>query len=127
MIYMRESTKSVDECVASVEASAARHGFGVLHTYDFRQILTSKGFDLANECHVLEVCNPAQASEILNADLNVNLALPCRISVYEKDGHTQIGMIHPTALVGLVSQATEIRDAAEAVDRTMAAIIDESI
>ena len=36
---------------------------------DFKQTLESKGFPLANECRVLEVCNPGQASEVLAAFL----------------------------------------------------------
>ena len=127
MTYIRETSKTVDDCVADLEAAAARHGFGVLHTYDFQEILRSKGFDLENECRVLEVCNPSQASQILHSDMKVNLALPCRISVYQDGDGTKIGMIEPTALVGLVSQTSDVWAAAEEVDETVAAIIDESV
>ena len=127
MIYVRNTDKSVEEAAADVEASVQRHGFGVLHTYDFRATLRSKGFDLPNECRVLEVCNPKQASEILRNDMSVNMALPCRISVYEDSGQTKIGMIPPTALLALVSQSGELSKVAEEVERTVTAIIEESI
>ncbi len=127
MIYVRSTDKSVEEAASAVEASVQRHGFGVLHTYDFTATLRAKGFDLPNECRVLEVCNPKQAFEILRNDMRVNMALPCRISVYEDSGQTKIGMIRPTALLGLVSQSGELGKAAEEVERTVAAIIEESI
>jgi uncharacterized protein (DUF302 family) len=127
VIYVRSTDKSVEEAASAVEASVQRHGFGVLHTYDFRATLRSKGFDLPNECRVLEVCNPKQAAEILRNDMRVNMALPCRISVYEDSGQTKIGMIRPTALLGLISQSGELGKAAEEVERTVAAIIEESI
>jgi len=127
MIYVKSSDKSVEQAAADVEAAAQRHGFGVLHSYDFKATLRSKGFDLPNECRVLEVCNPRQASEILRSDMRVNMALPCRISVYEDAGRTRIGMIRPTALLGLISESGELGKAASEVERTVEAIIDESI
>lgn len=127
MKYVRDTDKSVDEAVSDVEAAVQRHGFGVLHTYDFKATLRSKGFDLADECRVLEVCNPRQASEILRTDMSVNMALPCRISVYEDGGQTRIGMIRPTALLKLVSESAGLASSAEEVERTIVAIIDESV
>ena len=126
-MYIRTTTKSVDDAVSDLEAAIQRHGFGVLHTYDFRATLNSKGFDLPNECRVLEVCNPRQASEILKRDMKVNMALPCRISVYEDNGQTNIGMVPPTALLALISESKELSKAAEEVEKTAIAIIDESI
>ena len=126
-MYIRTTTKSVDDAVSDLEAAIQRHGFGVLHTYDFRATLNSKGFDLPNECRVLEVCNPKQASEILKQDMKVNMALPCRISVYEDNGQTNIGMIPPTALLSLISESGELSQAAEEVEKTAIAIIEESI
>lgn len=125
---MKSSDKSVSQCVARVERTATEMGFGVLHEYDFREILTSKGFQFARECRVLELCNPAQANRILDADIEVNMALPCRISVYQgTDGRTRVGMIRPTALVHLISEHSVVREAAEEVDRTMTDIIDRAV
>lgn len=127
MLYIRETKKSIERAVNDFEASVARHGFGVLHTYDFKATLAAKGFELANECRVMEICNPKQASEILNEDMAVNMALPCRVSIYEDGGQTRIGMIPPSALLGLISQSTDLAAAAKDVEQTVAAIIDESI
>lgn len=127
MLHVRETRKSVDAAVADVTAAVQRHGFGVLHTYDFKATLHSKGFELPHECRVLEVCNPRQASEILATDMTVNLALPCRISVYEDGGRTRVGMIRPTAMLHLISQSPALAQTAEEVERTLVAIIDESL
>ncbi|MBI4574536.1 MAG: DUF302 domain-containing protein [candidate division NC10 bacterium] len=50
-----------------------------------------------NACKILEVCNPQRATQVLTANMGVNMALPCRISVYQEGGKTRIGMIRPTA------------------------------
>jgi len=126
-VYIKTTSKSVDQAVADVEAAARRHGFGVLHTHDFKAILHSKGFDLPKECRVLEICSPVQANRILHEEMKVNMALPCRVSIYEDDGRTRIGMIPPASLLGLVSESESLKRTAFEVDQTMRAIIDESV
>lgn len=124
MLYRKETHKSVDQVFADIEAASKAHGFGVLHHYDFKQTLESKGFPLANECRVMEVCNPGQASEVLSVDMALNMALPCRISIYEDGGKTIVGMIPPTAVLKLVSDDSRIEPAARQVEET---IIEASI
>lgn len=127
MLYIKETGKSVEQALQDLEASISKHGFGLLHQYDFKQTLKDKGFDLPNECRVLEVCNPKQASEVLQLDMAINLALPCRISVYQQDGKTLIGMIPPSALLGLISSSAPLQELAEGVERTTREIIDDAV
>lgn len=127
MLYRKETRKSVDQVFADIEAASKAHGFGVLHHYDFKQTLESKGFPLANECRVMEICNPGQASEVLSVDMALNMALPCRISIYEDHGKTIVGMIPPTAVLKLVSDDPRIEPAARLVEETMEKIIEAAI
>ena len=127
MTYVRDSNKTVDDAVTAIEDAAQRHGFGVLHTYDLKAILDAKGFALPNECRILEVCKPDLASAILQQNMTINLALPCRISVYEDGGRTRVGMIRPTELLGLISDSDELRTLAADVEQTVTAIIDEAL
>lgn len=127
MLYTKETLKSVDRAFADLEASIKQHGFGMLHSYDFRKTLAEKGFGIADECRVLEVCNPKQASEVLGVDMSLNMALPCRISIYQDHGKTIIGMVPPTALLALISTDPSIAAAAQQVERTMQAIIDDAV
>lgn len=127
MLYRKETRKSVDQVFTDIEAASKAHGFGVLHHYDFKQTLESKGFPLANECRVMEICNPGQASEVLSVDMALNMALPCRISIYEDHGKTIVGMIPPTAVLKLVSDDPRIEPAARLVEETMEKIIEAAI
>ena len=124
MLYRKRTSKSVDAVAAAIEAAAKAQGFGLLHAYDFKQTLAAKGFPIANECRVLEVCNPRQASEVLAVDMALNMALPCRISIYQDGGDTIVGMIPPTAVLKLVSSDPRIEPAAREVEDAMEAIID---
>ncbi len=127
MLYIKQTHKSVDQAFHDLEASIKQHGFGLLHHYDFKQTLKEKGFDLPNQCRVLEVCNPKQACEVLHMDMAINMALPCRISIYEEAGKTFIGMIPPSTLLGLISQSAELRELAQDVEDTTRKIIDDAV
>ena len=126
MIYKKQTSKSVAQAFEAMQAAVKAHGFGVLHTYDFKQTLADKGFPLANGCIVMEVCNPKQASEVLAMDMALNMALPCRVSIYEQDGSTWIGMVPPTEQLSLISGDERIAEAARGVEAAMKAMINEA-
>ena len=60
-----------------------------------------KGIDFPQRVRILDVCNPERASRVLTIDMAVNLALPCRISVFEDGGRVKIGMIKPFFLLSV--------------------------
>lgn len=127
MIYSKQTTKSVERATQDLEAAVVANGFGLLHSYDFRQILAGKGFELPGECRVFEVCNPRQASEVLAVDMALNMVLPCRVSIYQDRGQTIIGMVPPSDLLPLVSVDPAIAKSAHEVEATMKRIIDDAV
>ena len=126
MRYIVETEKSPQQAAEDLEASVKRNNFGVLHIHDLKQTLKKKGFELPNECRIFEICNPKQAMEVLTDDMGMNMALPCRISVYEEGGRTKIGMVKPTALLAALSPSKKLMAVAEEVERKTIQIIEEA-
>lgn len=126
MKYVVSTSKSVDEAVTALELSTQKHHFGVLHIYDLKKTLNEKGVTFGHECRILEVCNPNRASEVLNQDLSMSTALPCRISVFEENGETRIAMIRPSAILGMLSESPELEAVAQDVEATSILIIDDA-
>jgi uncharacterized protein (DUF302 family) len=124
MLYLVTSTKSVDQAAADLEEAVRQNGFGVLHQYDLKKTLAGKGVELPHECRILDVCNPQQAARVLTADMGMNIALPCRISVYEDGGQTRIGMVKPTAMLANLSGSQELKHVAEDVELAVTRMID---
>jgi len=124
--YVVDSDKSVSDAARDLEAAVRKGGFGVLHVYDLKQTLEDKGVALSAECRIFEVCNPQLAATVLGADMNLSMALPCRISVYEADGRTKIGTIKPTVLLGLLAQNVELASIARGVENALENMIDEA-
>ena len=98
----------------------------MLHAYDLKETLTSKGFPLEHACHILEVCNPQQASKVLAEDMGMNIALPCRISVYEEGGKTKIATALPTKLLAAFSDAPALAAVAADVETKMKAMMHDA-
>ncbi len=122
--YIAETAKSPAQAVIDLQAAVKQHGYGVLHIYDLKETLAAKGFDLPNACHILEVCNPKQAAALLAADMSMNIALPCRISVYQDGGKTLIGMVRPTVLLASLSESENLKTIAAQVEKDSIAIIE---
>lgn len=126
MKYVVESAKTIDQAGADLENAVKHHAFGVLHVHDLRATLREKGVEFPHECRIYEICNPQIASEVLQQDMSLNMALPCRISVYEEDGHTKIGMIPPQAILGMLTHSTRLDQVAADVESIAIAIINEA-
>lgn len=126
MKYIAESGKAVEQAAADLEEAVKAHGFGVLNVHDLRRTLAGKGYELDGECRILDVCNPAQALKVLDEDMEMNLVLPCRVSVYDDDGTTKIGMIRPTRLLASLSDSPKLMDVAEEVEQKITAMIEEA-
>ncbi|WP_405243464.1 DUF302 domain-containing protein [Lentisalinibacter salinarum] len=126
MKQITESSKSVEQATADLQEAVKKHGFGVLHIYDLKATLKEKGAPIENECRVLEVCNPQQAQKVLSSDMSMNMALPCRVSVYEQDGRTRIGLLSPKEMLGLLSDRPELADVAAEVEAAMQRMIEDA-
>jgi len=126
LYYIVPSAKTVADAARDLEAAVQKHGFGVLHVYDLKDTLTRKGYPLGPQCRIFEVCNPKHASHVLARDMRVNMALPCRVSVFEEGNATQIGTILPSEMLRALSADAELAAVAVQVETTLKAIIDDA-
>ncbi len=123
MVYKRETNQSVDEVVAKLQQAAAENQFGVLGLHNLKEKMNAKGVAFERECQVVEVCNPAQAKKVLTANIAISTALPCRISVYEEDGKTQVATIQPSILIDWFNEP-DLQPIAQEVEDALIRIID---
>ena len=126
MYYIVESGKSFDQAATDLQAAVTRNGFGVLHVHDLGATLRGKGIAFDQQCKVFEVCNPGQAARVLSADMRLNMALPCRISVYTDQGRTMIGLIKPGQMLADLSQDPAIVRIAAEVEASTIKMVDEA-
>ena len=126
MYYIAETQKSFNQAATDLAAAVAHHGFGVLHIHDLGTTLRDKGIAFEEECKIFEVCNPGQAANVLAADMRLNMALPCRISVFTEKGKTKIGMIKPAQMLSSLSQDVALAQVAQEVEAKTMQMVDEA-
>lgn len=126
MYYTVETEKSFDQAVSDLERTVADNKFGVLHIHNIGDTLRGKGIAFDKECKVFEVCNPGHAVNVLATDMRLNMALPCRISVYTEDGTTKIGFIKPEPMLEALSDDAGLLEIAKEVEQTMTKMVDEA-
>jgi uncharacterized protein (DUF302 family) len=126
MYYIVETDKSFDQASTDLSASVIRNGFGVLHVHDLGTTLRNKGIAFEGECNVFEVCNPWQAAKVLSIDMRLNMALPCRISVFTEKGKTKIGLIKPVQMLSALSQDAALVQVAKEVEESTISMVEEA-
>ena len=126
MYYIVETNKSFNQASTDLESAVKSHGFGVMHIHDLGNTLRSKGIPFNEECKVFEVCNPGQAAKVLSTDMRLNMALPCRISVFTEQGKTKIGLIRPIQMLSALSQNAELLQVAKEVEEQTIQMVDEA-
>ncbi len=127
MYYIVNSPKSFEDASAALEAQVKQLGFGVLHIHDLGNTLRSKGVDFKEQCRVFEVCNPVQAARVLDVDMRLNMALPCRISVFTEKGATRIGLIRPADMLAALSDDPQLRAVAQEVEAKTKQMVDNAV
>jgi uncharacterized protein (DUF302 family) len=126
MYYIVETDKSFEQASTDLDAAVKRNGFGVLHVHDLGKTLRGKGVLFINECRVFEVCNPVQAAKVLATDMRLNMALPCRISVFTEGDRTMIGLIRPVQMLASLSQDQTLMEVAREVEEKTMRMVDEA-
>ncbi len=119
------TSKTLDQACEDLDSAVTAHQFGVMTTHDLKQTMARKGVEFDRECRIFEVCNPMQAKKVLEADIDVSTALPCRISIYEQDGKVHFSTIRPTAMLGMFG-AAGAEEVANEVEDTMIAIMEDA-
>ena len=126
MYYIVETEKSFEQASTDLDQSVKNNGFGVLHIHNLGDTLRSKGIDFAEQCNVFEVCNPTQAAEVLATYMRLNMALPCRISVFTDKGKTKIGLIRPEKMLSGLSQDPALAIVAKEVEAKTIEMVDQA-
>ena len=126
MYFIVDTDKTFEQASEDLDAAVKRHNFGVLHVHDMGETLRSKGMFFTEKCRVFEVCNPAQAVKVLATDMRLNMALPCRISVFTEEGKTRIGLIKPQQMLSALSDNPDLRKIAKEVEDATIRMVEEA-
>ena len=125
MLIKLPTEKTVSEAAAALQAAVQANHFGVMHVHNLKETMAKKGVEFARECLIFEVCQPQQAKKVLEENMSVSTALPCRISIYEEGGKTILASLKPTALLAMFN-TPQLEGVAQEVEDTIVKIMKEA-
>ncbi len=125
MLIELRTEKSVSEVAAALQTAVQANHFGVMQVHNLKETMAKKGVAFAHECLIFEVCQPQQAKKVLDANMSISTALPCRISVYEEKGKTVLATLKPSILLSMFD-APQLKAVAQEVEATMVKIMTEA-
>ncbi|MCQ9206976.1 MAG: DUF302 domain-containing protein [Omnitrophica bacterium] len=124
-LYTTESSKNVDEAGKHFEEAIKKRKFGVLAVHNLKETMAKKGVDFDKECKIYEVCNPLQAKKVLEANMEISTALPCRISIFSEGNRTKLSTIRPTAMLSMYPNP-ELKEVAKEIEKIIIEAMDEA-
>ena len=125
MLVKLSSDKAMSEVAAALHAAVQANHFGVMQVHNLKETMAKKGVEFARECLIFEVCQPQQAKKVLDQNMSVSTALPCRISIYEEGGKTVLVTLKPTILLAMF-HTPQLEGVAQEVEAALVKIMSEA-
>jgi uncharacterized protein (DUF302 family) len=125
MLITMQTEKTVSEAAAALQAAVAANHFGVMQVHNLKETMAKKGVEFTPECLVFEVCQPQQAKKVLDQNMGISTALPCRISIFEQDGRTVLATLKPTTLLAMFN-TPQLAGVAREVEDSIVKIMNEA-
>ncbi len=121
MLITIRTKKSLGEVRQRFEEAASDRKFGVLGCHDVGERLRAKGLAFERKLYVYEVCNPGAAKKVLDTNVKIGSALPCRVTIYTDGQEVVLETIRPTVALSMFNEpslagtAQEVESAIEAI------------
>jgi len=125
MLIKFSTDKTINDTASALQTAVQANHFGVMQVHNLKETMTKKGVDFARECLVFEVCQPQQAKKVLDENMSISTALPCRISLYEEGGKTILATMKPTVLLATFN-TPQLKDVAQEVEESITNIMKEA-
>ena len=125
MLIKLSTDKAVSEAATALQVAVQANHFGVMQVHNLKETMIKKGVEFARECLIFEVCQPQQAKKVLDQNMSVSTALPCRISIYEEGGKAVLATLKPTSLLAMFNTPS-LEGVAQEVEATILKIMKEA-
>ncbi len=122
--YKKQTNLSFAEALQKMRLELANEGFGIITEIDARKTFQKKlNIDFGNYV-ILGACHPASAHELLAANKELGLFLPCNVLAYEVEGKVFVSTVLPSALLKMTNE-NDLRELAEEIESKLKNVIDK--
>ena len=110
MIFIHKATLTPLEIEKRIEIDAKAIKLMMKKHFPFSQNLAENGFTINEYASVFELCKAPIAAKLLNTQPELNVLMPCRISVYQKDKITFVSTPNLSAQLDMLVCNDELKE-----------------
>jgi uncharacterized protein (DUF302 family) len=117
------SELSIDKIADKVQTECDNYKFALLKTYNYHEIVESKGFPIKRKVYIYEICQAKTASLMLTDFPHFSIFMPCKLSIYEHNGKTIIATMDMSIILKAVNSNKELFKEAVGLFNTMKSLM----
>ena len=99
MVITIQSKKNIEKVCEDLQIAITSRKFGVVGVHNMKETMAKKGVSFDKACRIFEVCHPGHAKTVLEQNMQISTALPCRISVYEEGDVVVLATLNPAMML----------------------------
>lgn len=116
----------IEHVIEYVPIKISANGFALLQTYNYHEVLASKGFPINRKVFIYEICKAKVAAAILESRPDFAPFMPCRIAIYENDATTcTISTPNMDLMISALPKDGGLQEEANAIYQTLKTIVQE--
>lgn len=122
--YKITSSQSIKEISNKVPEACEKYKFSLLTSYNYHEIVESKGFPIKRKVFVYEICQAKTAAAMLTDFPHFSIFMPCKLAIYENDGKTVISTMNMEIMLNAVKANQELFKEATTLFNTLKSLMD---
>lgn len=125
VMHQTESKLKAEQVARQVETACQKYSLALLQTYNYHEIVESKGFPIQRKVFIYNICQAKTASMMLTTNPEFSTFMPCTLAVYESDDKTVLSTMNMGMMLEAVKSNQELYNQASSLFLSFKQMMDE--
>jgi uncharacterized protein (DUF302 family) len=125
VMHQTNSYLTAEQIAGQVEAACQKYGLALLQTYNYHEIVESKGFPIQRKVFIYNICQAKTASMMLTANPEFSTFMPCTLAVYEAVDKTVLSTMNMGMMLEAVKSNEELYNQASSLFKSFKQMMEE--
>jgi uncharacterized protein (DUF302 family) len=125
VMHQTESKLTAEQIAGQVDAACQKYSLALLQTYNYHEIVESKGFPIQRKVFIYNICQAKTASMMLTTNPEFSTFMPCTLSVYELNDKTILSTMNMGMMLEAIKSNKELYNQASNLFKSFTQMMDE--
>ncbi|MFA5328255.1 MAG: DUF302 domain-containing protein [Prolixibacteraceae bacterium] len=125
MMHQTESKLTAEQVSGQVAAACLKYNLALLQTYNYHEIVESKGFPIQRKVFIYNICQAKTAATMLTTNPEFSTFMPCTLAVYESGDKTVLSTMNMGMMLEAVKSNIELYNQASTLFNLFKQMMDE--